>query len=323
MALAGCKSRPKQSRPGDPIILLLNPVQMAYLPIFYALDHGYFAAEGLNIQLKLYTGSANAQLPLLARGDVDVGGVIAAPALFNQAAAGFGIQLLAALTEPREGYLDAVNVMMREDVWQKGSVKTLADLRGHTIDGAAQGNPIDLLIRCALLEAKLGLDDVDLSYKIRSPSDVPYLFREKQVDFAGVSEPTATFILKRGLARKWLGYYQVLPWFQDTFLGASEDFIRDRPKEVRAMLRAYLRAVETIDRSKGTWTPEAVSTMAKWSKLKADDIKSVGRLPYWSPSGIVDASALARVQDFWSERRLVRDRTDISFLVGRQHAAAT
>lgn len=322
MALAGCRSRPKVTHPGDPIVLLLNPVQMGYLPIFYAIDQGYFAKEGLNVELKLYSGSANAQLPLLARGDVDVGGVIAAPALFNQAGAGFGIQLLSALTEPRPGYLDGVNVMVRKDVWEQGLIRTPKDLRGHTIDGAAQGNPIDLLIRYALLEAGLSLDDVDLSYKVRSPSDVPYLFREKQVDVAGVSEPIATFIAERGLAHKWLGYSEVVPWYQDLFLGASESFIQDRPQEVRAFVRAYLRAAEAVNRSKGQWTPEILATSAKWTKLKPADIAATGRLPYWSPTGKVDPAALARVQDFWTERRLVRDRADIGFLIGGHPAAA-
>jgi NitT/TauT family transport system substrate-binding protein len=314
--LPGCRSRPQTARPGDPIILLLNPVQLAYLPIFHALDRGYFAAEGLNIQLKLYTGSANAQLPLLARGDADVGGVIAAPALFNQSAVGFGIQLIAALTEPRIGYLDGVNVMVRQDVWDRGEIKSLGDLRGRSVDGAAQGNPIDLLIRYALIKAGLGVDDIDLSYKVRSPSDVPYLFREKQVELAGVSEPMATFIAERGLASKWLGYSQVIPWYQDMFLGASEDFIRGRPGEVRGLLRAYLRAVDDIGRNKGDWTPQTVETAAKWTKLKPDDIRATKRLPYWTPTGVVDAAALSRVQDFWLERRMVLDRANIATLIG-------
>jgi NitT/TauT family transport system substrate-binding protein len=316
--MAGCAGQSNSSRPGDPVVFLLNPIQMSYLPIFYAIDHGYFAAEGLDVQLKLYTGSANAQLPLLARGDVDVGGVIAAPALFNQAAAGFGIQLLCALSEPRRGYLDGVSVMVRQDVWETGKMRTLADLRGRSIDGAARGNPIDLLIRYAMIEAGLTTSDLHLTYKIRSPSDVPYLFRERQVELAGVSEPTATFIAQRGLATKWLGYSAVIPWYQDTFLGASEGFVRNRPDDVRALLRAYLRAARMLDQNHGNWSDEALATATKWTKLKASDLKATGHLPYWSATGAVNAVALARVQEFWAERRLVRDRADVKKLVGNQ-----
>lgn len=318
--LAGCGGR-RSARPGDPILLLLNPVQLGYLPIFFALDRGYFRDEGLAIELKLYSGSANGQLPILARGDADIGGVIAAPALFNQAAAGFGIRLIAALTQPHQDRLDGVNVMVRKDIWERGKVRRLPDLRGRSIDGAAQGNPIDLLIRSALLKARLGERDIELSYKIRSPSDVPYLFREKQVELAGVSEPTATFIAERGLAHKWLGYRDIIPWYQDLFLGASEDFIRHRPREMQRFVRAYLRAVEELGRSNGAWTGPAVETAARWTKIKPADIRATGRLPYWSPTGEVDVAALTRVQDFWFERRLVLDRTDIGLLVGSDAAA--
>jgi NitT/TauT family transport system substrate-binding protein len=318
LALSACASRKGPSRRGDPIVLLLNPIQMAYLPIFYAFDNGYFADEGLNVEFKLYTGSANAQLPLLARGDVDVGGVIAAPALFNQAAAGFGIRLLCALTEPRANYLDGVSVMVRQDIWEQGRMRTLADLRGRSIDAAAQGNPIDLLIRYALREAKLTPDDVTLSYKVRSPSDVPYLFRERQVELAGVSEPTATFIARRGLATKWIGYSDVVPWYQDIFLAASDEFVRSRPDEVKALVRACLRATNAFDASRGAWSPAALATAAKWTKLDKEDLKATGHLPYWSLTGKVDAGALARVQDFWAERRLVRDPADIRLLAGQQ-----
>jgi ABC-type nitrate/sulfonate/bicarbonate transport system substrate-binding protein len=242
--------------------------------------------------------------------------------LYNQEAAGFGIRLLCALTEPRAGYLDGVNVMVRQDIWNRRPFRSLSDLRGHSVDGAAEGNPIDMLIRYALIEAKLTTDDVKLSYKIRSPSDVPYLFREKQVDLAGVSEPTATFIQQRGLATKWMGYSQVVPWFQDTFLGASEDFVRYRADEARALVRAYLRAAREVGESQGHWTPHLLATSAKWTKLKTEDLQATGRLPYWSQTGDVDPAALRRVQDFWFERRMVRDRANIDRLVGTRTGAA-
>ncbi len=317
MLPAGCGGRRSPSQPGSPITILLNPIQMAYLPIFHAIDRGYFAAEGLKVELKLYTGSANGQLPLLARGDADIGGVISAPALFNQEAEGFGIKLLCALTEPRPGYLDGVNILVRRDVWERGTFRSPSDLRGHTIDGAAEGSPVDMLVRYALMEARLTPQDVKLSYRIRSPSDVPYLFREKQVDIAGVSEPTATFIQQRGLATKWFGYSQIVPWYQDTFLGASEGFVRDREPEVRAIIRAHLRAVRDINATQGNWTPSLLDTSARWTKLKAADLRATGRIPYWSPTGAINVEALTRVQDFWAGLRLVHDRADISRLVGR------
>jgi NitT/TauT family transport system substrate-binding protein len=322
-AAAGCsasRSSSAATRDGE-IQVLLNPSQIAYLPVFYAVERGYFVAAGLKVALKFYSGSANAQLPLLARGDVDVGGVIAAPALFNQAAAGFGIQLLSALTVPERTHIDGVALMIREDVWQRGSVHALADLRGHSIDAAAEGNPIDLLIRFALMQGGLSPRDVRLSYKIRTPSDILYLFQEKQVDLAGVSEPTATLIAKRGLARKWIGYRDVIPWYQDTFLGASENFSRARPKEAALLVQCVLRAARDVGEAQGQWTESTLAAAAKWSHFKPADLRAMGGVPYWSPDGAVDTRSLERVQRYWMERRLVRTQADLSVLTGFNRAA--
>src|SRR5258706_5571265 len=84
---AGC-ARSAARGPGRSrqVSFMLNPAQIAYLPVFYALDRGYFAAEGLDVAIKSYSGSANAQLPLLARGDVDVGGGLCPPGPVQQGA---------------------------------------------------------------------------------------------------------------------------------------------------------------------------------------------------------------------------------------------
>lgn len=317
-ALASCGRRPRQL-PGAPVRILLNPSQIAYLPVYLAYDRGYFRDEGLDVRLKSYAGSANAQLPLLARGDVDVGGVIAAPALFNQATDGFGIKLVTALTSPAAGHVDGVSLMMREDVSRSGAVRTLSQLRGRAIDASAEGNPIDLLIRFALREGGLGAEDVKLSYKIRTPSDVLYLFQERQVELAGVSEPTATLIAGRGLARKWLGYRDVIPWYQDTFLGCSQDFLRDRPETVARLTLACHRAAQALNASGGAWTSDVLTVAAKWSGFKPADLHAMGGLPYWSPDGAIDLSALDKVQKYWVHRGFVESPSDLHSLLEAPH----
>ena len=321
-AAAGCvRSAARRPANDRQVTFLLNPAQIAYLPVFYALERGDFAAEGVDAVIKTYSGSANAQLPLLARGDVDVAGVIAAPALFNQAAAGFGIRLLCALTVPEASHIDAVAIMVRQDIWRSGAVRRLQDLRGHSVDGAAEGNPIDLLIRFALINAGLTPSEVRLSYKIRTPSDVVHLFQEKQVDVAGVSEPTATLISERGLAHKWISYRDVIPWYQDTFLGASEDFVKSRPVAAAGVVRACLRAAGAINQARGAWTPATLAAAVKWSRFKPADLKAMGGVPYWSGDGAVDGRALDRVQQYWVGRRFVRTPTDVAALLGPAQVA--
>jgi NitT/TauT family transport system substrate-binding protein len=271
----------------------VNPGQLVYLPLFVAVDKGYFKDAGLDVQVITYKGSANTQMPMLARGDIDISSVVVGPAMFNQLSEGFGIRLIAALTDSK-------------------AIRTLADLKGRKVDGAAEGNPVDFLVRNALANAGLGKADVTLSYKPRSPSDTPEILRQKVVDVAGVSEPTATLIERDGIGVRWLSYKDVIPWYQDTFLATSEGFLRDHPDALRRFLVGYLRAVRTMANANGTWTPELLGTAKKWTGMPEDLILSVGKLPYWSTTGEVKLDALERVQQFWLKAGLVKKPVAVS-----------
>lgn len=288
----------------------LNPGQLIYLPLFLAVDRGYFRQEGLDVQVMPYKGSANTQMPLLARGDVDISSVIAGPAMFNQFAEGFNIKLISTLTEPRQGYQDGVVLVVRKDLWDAGTIRKLPDLKGRKVDGAAEGNPIDFLLRSALSSANLKKADVTLSYKPRSAADTPEILRQKVVDVAGVSEPTATLIESQGVGVRWLSYKDVVPWYQETYLASSEAFLRDRPAAVKSFLSAYLRAVREVSRAKGQWTPELLAVATKWTGMPEGLLRKIGGIPYWDEKATVQVESLARVQRFWAESGLVKKPID-------------
>jgi NitT/TauT family transport system substrate-binding protein len=293
----------------------LNPSQVIYLPLFLAVDRGYFKQEGLDVEVMPYKGSANTQMPLLARGDVDISSVIAGPAMFNQFADGFNIKLIATLTEPREGYRDGVVLVVRQDLWDAGTIRKPADLKGMKVDGASQGNPIDFLLKSALDSAKLTKADVTLSYKPRSASDTPEILRQKVVDVAGVSEPTATLIESKGIGTRWLSYKDVVPWYQETYLASSEAFLRDHPDAVERFLAAYLKAVGDVSKAKGQWTPELLAIATKWTGMPEDLLRKVGGIPYWDPSAAIRPDSLARVQKFWVDGGLVKKPVDTQKMV--------
>jgi NitT/TauT family transport system substrate-binding protein len=293
----------------------VNPSQVIYLPLFLAADKGYFRDAGLEVQVIPYKGSANTQMPLLARGDVDISSVVAGPAMFNQQADGFNIKLIAALTEPRKGYQDGVVLVVRKDLWDSGAIRRPADLKGHKVDGAAEGNPIDFLLKQTLASAGLKRNDVQLSYRVRTPADFPEVLRQKIVDVAGMSEPTATYTVDQGLGVKFLSYQDVIPWFQETYLSASEQFLRDHPAAASHFLAAYLRAAREIDQSHGAWTPETLAIAVKWTGMPEELLRKLGGVPYWGETGTIRLDALARVQRFWQDEGLVKVPADLNKLV--------
>ncbi len=99
-----------------PVRVSINPHFITYLAFFVAVDKGYFRDAGLDLQLSKYTTSANSQLPMLARGDLDVSVVVPGPALFNQYDQGFDAHVIASIDEAHPGYLDGSVLMVRHDL---------------------------------------------------------------------------------------------------------------------------------------------------------------------------------------------------------------
>jgi NitT/TauT family transport system substrate-binding protein len=293
----------------------VNPSQVIYLPLLLAVDKGYFRDAGLEVQVIPYKGSANTQMPLLARGDIDISSVVAGPAMFNQQAEGFDIRLIAALTEPRQGYQNGVVLVVRKDLWDSGAIRQPADLKGRTVDGAAEGNPIDFLLKQTLASAGIKRSEVHLTYRVRTPADFPEVLRQKLVDVAGISEPTASYAVEQGLGVKFLSYQDVIPWFQETYLSASEQFLRDHPAAARSFLAAYLRAVREVDASHGAWTQEILAVAVKWTGMPEPLLRQMGGIPYWGETAAIRLDALARVQQFWQDEGLVKTAADLGRLV--------
>jgi NitT/TauT family transport system substrate-binding protein len=316
-ALAACGSTaaPAAGGSGEPVKLAINPAQLQYLPIMLAVDKGYFRDAGVDVEIATYQGSANNQIPLLARGDIDLSPAVSGPSLFNQYSQGFRIKLLSALTLPHEGYRDGVVFVVRKDLWDSGAIREVADLRGHKVDASAEGNPVDFLIRQALDGTGLTPADVGLTHNARTPSDSVEFLRQGIVDATALSEPSATQAEAQGLGVRWLGYQDVVPWFQETFLAASESFATTRPDDARKVLTAYLRAVADLNAAQGRWTPELLQTATKWTGQPADVLEAMGGLMFWSDDGSIDLAALGDVQKYWLGAQLVTSEVPVADLV--------
>jgi ABC-type nitrate/sulfonate/bicarbonate transport system substrate-binding protein len=67
----------------DPVNIDLNH-DAFNLPIFVAIDKGYFAQQNLDVRVQKISGSTITQLPSLARGSIDIAPIGLGPGFFNQ-----------------------------------------------------------------------------------------------------------------------------------------------------------------------------------------------------------------------------------------------
>jgi NitT/TauT family transport system substrate-binding protein len=283
----------------------LNPVIYNNLPILMAADKGYFAQQHLNVVISTINQSAATLIPLLARGDIDIAQVVTAPAFFNAFTEGFSLKVVASVDSEKPGWSDVAWVLVRQDLWDAGTIRKPADLRGKLFDSLATGAPVDFIARTEL--AKAGLTTADLTYtqKLKTQADVFTALRNKAVDVVMDTEPTASQLEAQGLAHKWLPQGEIAPFYQDGYIGVSATFLRDHRDAVARFLTAFVRAQREIAAGNGKWTPETLATVVKWSGLPEEVIKTIPGPAYTGGLGKIDTSSIERQQQLWLTLKLV------------------
>lgn len=296
---------PARAQQLETVRVAISPVTYSNLPVMLAADKGYYRAAGLDVVVQTFNGSSTAQMPRLARGDVDVMPLALGPAFFNQFSEGFNVKLIGALSASKKGWGDTSWLVVRQDEWDAKTIRTPKDLRGKIIDGVAPGSPLDFLALTAVAAAGLTTSDVTYSNKFRDPSSWASALTNKAVDVQGVPEPFATSLQDQHFAHKWISILDVAPWFNETFLAASTAFARDHHDALVRFMRATLRATADIEAANGGWTPEEVASLAKWSQLPDATIRDIPT-PAYPGDGRVDLTSVQRQEDFWHARGLVQ-----------------
>lgn len=300
----------------------VNPLVYSYMPIFLAIDKGYFKAQGLDIQLKTYRGSSVTQVPLLARGDQDIAPMVMGPGMFNQHTQGFGLKIVSAIAGSNAKWSDTSWIMVRSDVWKAKQPKSLGDLRGMSVDGGPLGSPVNLLIREALKKAGLGMSDVKYSEKFKSPQAWIAAFKNKAIDVQAAVEPIVTMLEAQGLANRWKSYKDAVPWFQETYFAASPKFLKEKPEAAKKFLTAFLQGAKEVHATGGKWTPALLDTLAKWSKLPRKILERIPGPAYAGYFGSIDRAAIERQQALWLKLGAVKKKVDVGAIIDTSYLEA-
>jgi NitT/TauT family transport system substrate-binding protein len=293
----------------------LNPVVIGNLPIFIAIDKGYFAEQNIDLKLMKYGGSSVTQMPLAARGDLDITIMVAGPALFNQKTEGFDLKILASMQQTHPGWADGEWVMVRKDLWDSGALRKVADLKGRQVDGGPDGSPISFVLNLALAKAGLTRADVVYTKKIGTPPEWIAALRNHAVDALAAAEPVATVLETEGLGKKLVSDQDAAPWLQISFLIASEKYVREHHAAVTAFLKAYLKAAKDIDATGGKWTPEMLHELATWTQISEADLRHISAPPYFGQLGAISKVSLTRQQDYLVALGQVKHKIDIDSLI--------
>ena len=281
---------------------------LSHGPAMIGVENGYFeeAFGEMHVNFQHFP-NGSVFMDALSTGQIDVGYVGPGPVI-NRYLQGGNVVLISNASRGE-------NVLVvRNDLEYQG----VKDLDGKIVATPSTGCTHDLILRKMLQEEGMAVEENGGTVKrlVQAPASMMGLFEQKQIDAALVSEPWASLMEAKGIARVAVDADEV-PWdgnLAASVLVASKDFLEQNPEATVAFLEANEKAIANIAENKG----DAVEKMAEHiemitgQELEQSIIESaLGRVTFTSE---VNPSSLQEFADLQLEMGFVEGNTSLERL---------
>ncbi|HRK07279.1 MAG TPA: ABC transporter substrate-binding protein [Pseudobdellovibrionaceae bacterium] len=242
--------------------------------LFLAEDFGYYRDEGLRVEFQIFSGSTAPMVPLLARGELDVGGGNLTAGLFAAAEEKIEVLIVADKGSVRKN-AQYSKLMVREDLVASGQYKSPRDLKGLRIGLTATGTSQEAALGVILKSAGLKPQDVSLT-KV-SYADANRGFEAKNLDAAMQIEPYVAEALKAKSARDVVSVFDVVPNHQSAAIFYSPKFAAEKTEISKKFMRAYVRACRAYNEALEAGPQSAefqkvIESLMKWTTVKDREV---------------------------------------------------
>lgn len=309
LLMAGCGDDAKKAAPQK----AATPVSLGMLrltssaPLFIALEKGYFAEENLAIDPQWFD-AAHPIAVATASSKVDVGATGITASLFNMAASGQKLAIVADKGREQKGFSSSA-LLVSTDNYNNG-ITTLEDIKGKRIGITQKGSTFHYMLGRMLETKGLTLEDVEI-VPLGKLSAVMAALESKQIDGAILNEPNITKVQAAGYGKLVTQVGDVIP-YQTSALFFSPEFMKKEDTAVR-FLKAYKKACNyyydaAIEKNDPKKLDEVVGIIAKYVKAPASDIK-VG-LPYIDRDGKLLASDIKTQIDWYTAHGMIEGKLD-------------
>ncbi len=205
-------------------------------PIFIAQERGYFAAEGLDVEIKFFD-AAQPIAVATAAGDTDLGITGLTAGFYNLAGKG-ALKIIAAQSREEPGY-DFVAYVVSKKAYDAGFT-SVTQFPGKTVGITQIGSTFHYNMGKLAEKRGFKLEDVQLK-PLQSIANVTAALKGGQVD-AVLLPANNAYALEKDGAGKIIGWvHQETPW-QLGALFANTKVIETRREAVEKFIRAYLKA---------------------------------------------------------------------------------
>lgn len=306
---AGCSGNDsKKDTPKEKTKVSLGMLRLtSSAPLFIAMDKGFFAEEGIEIEPQWFD-AAHPIAVSTASSKVDVGATGITASLYNMAANGQKLGIVADKGREQKGYSSSA-LLVTTDNYNAG-VKSLKDLKGKRIGITQKGSTFHYMLGRMLETQGMSLNDVEI-VPLSKLSAVMAALESKQIDGCILNEPNITKVQKAGYGKLVVQVGDVIP-YQTSAIFYSPDFMKNKDAAVRFM-RAYNKACNyyyeaAVEKKYAKKLEEVVNIVAKYVKAPAEDIKA--GLPYIDKDGKLLVSDIATQIKWYTDNKMISGTLD-------------
>ncbi len=298
LVLAACA--PLRATPTPPLPVKVKVVTMARLtwaPFHIAVEEGYFAEQGLEIEVIEMKRSEDA-LATLIQGQLDVIGSAMAASVLNAIARGAELKAVA-----DKGYIAALGctsdaLVAPTALLDSGALDDVSSLAGYRFSvnpNAHSGYYAEKLLRTA----NLTLDDVqieDLSAAVELEA-----LEKGLIDVVNASEPWLTRIVQGGYGKVWVPAQELVGDFQKAVLLFGPSMLGDNRDVGKRFMVAYLKGVRQYNEGKTARNVEILVAATRLDRALVE----LACWPAFRDDGKINVQSVLDCQDWFVEKGLV------------------
>ena len=234
-------------------------------PFYIAIEEGYFAEQGLEVEFVRLEKASDA-FPALIAGELDASTVVVTPGLFNAIAQDEIVKIVAGKGNFDPAACAYTGLMVTPEMMSSGRLDDPANWVGMKI-AEQRGSVIVYAIDLFLQQNGLTLEDIEIV-------DVPITSRQEAltngaIDVAAATEPWITRFTNAGAAVFWQGFNTLLPGFPLGMVAFGPTLLEDHPDVGQRFMIAFLKGVAQYNEGK---TPRNVEIIAQYTQLAPEEI---------------------------------------------------
>jgi NitT/TauT family transport system substrate-binding protein len=292
-------------------------------PIFIAKVKGYFAAEGLEVELVSFD-AAQPVAVAVASGSIDFGVTSTSGGFFSLAGQG-PLRIISGLYSEAPGFHNFA-VVASDHAYAAGLTR-YQDLPNHSVATSQIGSPVHYSL--ALLAEKYHLDLQ--SIRLLPLQSIPNMLSAligSQADAAVITGTAVTPALQAGQVKLlgWIG--DETPW-QAAVTFTTVKMLNERPNTVQAFLRAFRKGTKDYHdaftgpdekRADGPTAPEILAIIAKYMNQAPEQVKL--SVAYVDADARLDIDDIRHQVAWFKSQKMLKEEIDANAVMDMRYVIA-